>query len=43
MRPEKCLVSAAYRNERLYITVVMGDSDEGRYRDTLDLLNQIGE
>lgn len=39
----KCLVSAAYRNERLYITVVMGDSDEGRYRDTLDLLNQIEE
>ncbi|MCH1984082.1 VanZ family protein [Ruminococcus sp. OA3] len=37
----KCLVSAAYRNERLYITVVMGDSEEGRYQDTLDLLNKI--
>lgn len=39
----KCLVSAAYRNGRLYIAVIMGDTEEGRYRDTLNLLNQIKE
>ncbi|BBF43414.1 D-alanyl-D-alanine carboxypeptidase [Lachnospiraceae bacterium KM106-2] len=30
----KCLVSAAYINNKLYISAVMGDSEKGRYLDS---------
>lgn len=33
----KCLVSAANINNKLYICVVMGDTEDGRYQDTLKI------
>jgi D-alanyl-D-alanine carboxypeptidase len=36
-----CLVSCAYINKDLYICVVMGSTDEGRWRDSLKLYQAI--
>jgi len=36
-----CLVSAAKMNEKIYICVVMGSSEEGRWLDSLDLYHSI--
>lgn len=35
----KCLVSAAYFNNSLYIAVVMGDTEEGRFQDSIKLFD----
>lgn len=38
-----CLVSAAYIDDELYICVVMGSTDEGRWTDSLTLYQAIGQ
>ncbi|WP_310602292.1 VanZ family protein [Anaerosporobacter sp.] len=37
----KCLVSAAIVNNEMYIAVVMGDTDEGRYIDSIALYESV--
>lgn len=37
----KCLVSAAIIKDEIYIAVVMGDTDEGRYLDFIVLFQSV--
>lgn len=37
----KCLISAVYKGDYLYIAVVMGDSEEGRFQDSIALYDAL--
>jgi D-alanyl-D-alanine carboxypeptidase/glycopeptide antibiotics resistance protein len=37
----KCLISAVYKDDELYIAVVMGDTEEGRFQDSIALYDAL--